>query len=57
MKHPHMQTAGLIFAALMAFWVPAHGPSFDTYRPVDIVGFMASGLCIGAALSRVLRRP
>ena len=56
MKNPITQVVILIGAALIAFWIPAHGPRFDQFRVVDIVALMASGMCIGVALSALLRR-
>jgi len=47
----------LTCAALTAFGVPVHFPRFDGFRAVDIAALMASGMCIGVALSALLRGP
>ena len=46
----------LIGVGLIGFYVVSHSPRFDEFRAVDIVLLLATGLCLGVALSALLRR-
>ncbi len=50
------QVIMLIAISLFTFYTVAHGPRFDQFRAVDIVLLLSTGLCLGVALSTLVRR-
>jgi hypothetical protein len=44
----------IAFMGLAAFTNVASRPSFAAFRGVDVVGLMASGMCLGAAIAALL---
>jgi hypothetical protein len=43
-----------VFVGLAGFYRVTQSPSFELYRAVDIVQFLGSGLCFGAAMTGVI---